>query len=401
MSFENPTRLRIGMHGDFAGKDFRLLGRVVMGVEINGETYYWNEFNLAANTGETATLVYEDTENGGEWRLFTMFEPDYPLTAAEAVLKQVGDELNLTGINVRVTLVQTSRVYRVEGTAPEGVRVGSEANYFNAEAGDVMQVVSWTGREVEYYNGITLSRGAVDAAFNLPRQAPAKIFSRPGGSSSWDDSGAQNYLGTGKFIFHACLILLVFYFIFGRNFSCSTSHASAPTKRIYAAPPPLMTGASGNWEGENFRITAHAVVEIAEVSTIYERHEYELTDSYGLVKLLVCGDKPGAQDWTLYAPLTPLEPPTPAQAAAQKVGDTVIVDGVGATVRDLFQSTVKSMDSVASSDWHQGEVKYGYAAGAGQNSLLVRWDNQSISFLRGEKVDAKAFTAAMTTTNSP
>ena len=38
MSFANPTRLRIGMHANFGGKDYRLVGRVVMGVTDDGET---------------------------------------------------------------------------------------------------------------------------------------------------------------------------------------------------------------------------------------------------------------------------------------------------------------------------------------------------------------------------
>ncbi len=144
MSFENPTRLRIGMHGNFSGKDYRLVGRVVLGETEAGETYYWNEFNLVAGDGSYADLVYEETERGGEWRLFTMFDPEYPLTAADAATKRIGDRLNLNGTDVRVTLVETSHVYRIEGQAPEGIEVGAEADYFNAEAGEIMQVVSWT-----------------------------------------------------------------------------------------------------------------------------------------------------------------------------------------------------------------------------------------------------------------
>ena len=182
MSFENPTRLRIGMHGNFAGKDYRLIGRVVMGVTDDGETYYWNEFNLAASDGTSADLVYEETERGGEWRLFTLFDPEYPMTAADAATKRVGDHLNLTGTDVRVTLLDTSRVYHIEGQAPEGVEVGDVANYFNAEAGGIMQVVSWTGEEVEFYNGVNLARGVVNSAFNLPPEpsgsAGTKYFPR-------------------------------------------------------------------------------------------------------------------------------------------------------------------------------------------------------------------------------
>lgn len=142
MSFDNPTRLRIGMHGNFAGKDYRVAGRVVMGETEGGETYYWNEFNLESTDGSYADLVFEETERGGEWRLFTLFEPEYPMTAADAATKRVGDHLNLTGENIRITLRSASRVYHIEGQAPEGVEVGDVANYFNAEAGNIMQVVS-------------------------------------------------------------------------------------------------------------------------------------------------------------------------------------------------------------------------------------------------------------------
>lgn len=396
MSYENPTRLRIGMHGVFAGKDFRIVGRVVMGVEVDGENYFWNEFNLTAATGENATLVFEGTEHGGEWRLFTEFEPDYPLTADDAAQKQVGDELNLTGADVRVTLVQTSHVFRIEGLAPDDLKVGSEANYFNAEARDVMQVVSWTGAEVEYYNGIKLSPNAVDAAFRLPRQQTVRFGKRLGGASALDGSGDGDSLGTGKFLFIFGIIIFIFFITFGWGCFHSTSYEAAPVKRISAALPPLTVGSTGIFDGKNFRITAHAIVEIATVGVIYERHEYELTDDLGLAVLLVCGENPGAKDWTLFTPLTPLVPPTAAQSAAQKIGDTVNVDGVTATIRELFQSTIRQMDNAAPTVWHLGDVRFGYAASGERQSLLVRWDNQNIRFFHGKNFPAKSFTNTFT-----
>ena len=93
MSYSNPTPIRIGMTGTIAGTQYRVVGRVVLGEEEDGETYYWNEFNLESDGGGAATLVYEQTEHGGEWRLFRMFEPDHPLTAADAATKRVGDPL--------------------------------------------------------------------------------------------------------------------------------------------------------------------------------------------------------------------------------------------------------------------------------------------------------------------
>ena len=85
MSFTNPTALRIGMTGDLSGRQFRVVGRVVMGLDDNGETCYWNEFNIVDDAGEHATLVFEDAGRGGEWKLFTMFEPEYPMTAEDTL----------------------------------------------------------------------------------------------------------------------------------------------------------------------------------------------------------------------------------------------------------------------------------------------------------------------------
>jgi hypothetical protein len=391
MSYENPTRLRIGMHGDFGGTDFRLIGRVVIGVMIDGEAYYWNEFNLQAKDNTVATLVFEGTEDGGEWRLFTDFTPEFPMDAADAATKRVGDELNLNGTNVRVTLVQSSRVYRIEGEPPEGVKVGSLANYFNAEAGDLVQVVSWTGDEVEYYNGFTLSRDAVEKAFDLPPAPPAKIFSR---LSDDNYSDSENYTSLSKFGLQIAALIVFLIIIFGSTFtSCSTTREASAVKKIFAAPLPLAIGVTGNWGGKKLNIIAHARVEIDEVGAIYERHEYILSDDDGNQSLLVCGEKPDAKDWIFFTPLAPLVPPTPAQAAAEKVGDLVNVDGVVATVDDLFQSTIESVDNVAITSWHGGDINFNYFASIGSDIVFARWNNTGIHFYRGETVSPKDFSA--------
>ena len=399
MNYENPTRLRIGMHGVFAGKDFRIVGRVVMGVEVDGENYLWNEFNLKAKTGETATLVFDESQGAASWRLFTEFEPEYPMTAADAVLKQVGDVLNLTGEDVSVTWVGSARIYRVEGIPQKGLKVGEVDNYFNAELHGKMLVVSWTGKEVECYQGITMSAPSVAQAFSLTGVGAASSrlpysFGGErrlgGGRLSWDSEANSDFWS--KVIFAVVVGFILFGFLWD-NFSWQSAYEAPPVKRFSAASAPLTVGASGTFDGKNFRLTAHAVVEIGGVSEIYERHEYELTDDLGLTALLVCEEKSGAKDWTFYTPLTPLIPPNAPQSAAQKVGDTVNVDGVIATVRTLFQSTIKQVDNAAPTGWHTGDVRFGYAASAERQSLLVRWDNQSISLMRGKNVLPKDFTA--------
>ena len=170
------------MTGNLSGKQYRVVGRVVLGEQEEGGTYYWNEFNLESDGGEVATLVYEETERGGEWRLFHLFEPACPMTAADAATKRAGDPLDLEGMHLFVRLVSKSRVYYIEGKAPEGVEVGDVAHYFNAVAGNNMIVVSWTGEEVEFYKGLDLSRLTVSSAFNVRIVDFSRLFPAPGGN---------------------------------------------------------------------------------------------------------------------------------------------------------------------------------------------------------------------------
>ena len=60
MSYPNPTPIRLRMTGTLAGTQYRVAGRVVLGEEEEGETYYWNEFNLESDGGDSATLTSEE-----------------------------------------------------------------------------------------------------------------------------------------------------------------------------------------------------------------------------------------------------------------------------------------------------------------------------------------------------
>jgi hypothetical protein len=387
--YANPTPLRIGATANFAGKNYRVAGRVVMGVVDDGETYYWNEFNLESDDGSCLDLVYEETERGGEWRLFTMFEPDAPMTAADAATKRVGDHLNLDGVDVHVTLVDTSRIYYIEGKAPEGEEVGDVAHYFNAVSGDIMDVVSWTGEDVEYYHGKNLSSRDIENAFNI--RLPVQPFQDI--DTSWNkySDGEQTNWSRHAGLF---IVIIIFLFVFAsRDMSCSSTVRN-PLKRIAATTPPLTVGVTGRWNDKNYRVTAHAVVEIAQVNLFYERNEYQLTDDEGTVALLVCGEGPDAKDWEWFTELDPWPRIAPNTAAAQKLGDLVHVDVITATVDQLFRSTINQIDGSGTNDWQNGHVLYGYQATFPNGLLLARWDPMIISIHKGTLVPAKEIKAA-------
>ena len=395
MSFENPTRLRIGMQADFAGKDYCVMGRVAMGESEDAETYYWQEFNLKAGDGSYADLVYEVAERGGQWKLFTLFEPEYPLTAADAATKRVGDPLNLTGEDVCVTFRGSSRVYRIEGVAPEGINVGDVADYFNAEAGDLMQVVSWTGNEIEYYNGVNLTREVVNSAFKLPPE-PTGFSEIARNFSSLSGSGSGNSNSSAKFVLNAVWVIAFLFFVFGRGLSCSTDYEASAVKHFAAGPAPLAVGATGKWNDKTCRVTAHATVEVAQVGLIFDRHEYELTDDAGAKLLVVCGDKPDAGDWTFYEQFSQVLPPilSANQIAAKNIGDRVDLDGFSGRVREIIRCTVRQVDGDPLRNLKSGTVLYGLVATNGFNTLLARWNTDGPFYGLGQNMAAKKLAAA-------
>jgi hypothetical protein len=390
MSFNNPTALRVGMTGTMAGKSFRVAGRVVVGMEEEGETYYWNEFNLVSMEGESATLVYEEGDAGGEWRLFTMFEPEYPMPADDAATKRVGDPLDFGEGQYRVTLVDESRVYHIEGEAPEGVEAGDVARYFNAEAGNKMIVVSWTGEEVEYFRGADLSRDTVMSAFGLRSDAAAGL----GGLLSSALSSTTTSAPPMPLMMKLVGVFIILAALFASYSSCRPKIRQVAVKKVSAPASPLAVGSTGRLNGRNYRIQWHTVVEIAQVGLIYDRHEYQLLDDEENKALLVYGSKPGAKDWLLFTLLQPITPLTPFQTAALRIGDMANLDGYVAPVSELFQTTIRQMESADPTGSNNGTVFFGFSAQSGSTLLLARWYDSGIAFYHGIALPSKDVAAA-------
>ena len=380
MSFSNPTQLQLGMTGILSGKSYRVIGRVVMGVVDDGEIYHWNEFNLQDQAGETVTLVYERTERGGEWRLFNMFEPTSPFSAGDAALKREGDCVDIGEGPTYVQLRDTSRVYYIEGIPPEQVKVGDTANYFNAQSGSRLTVVSWTGDEVEFYHGLTLQRGTVEKAFGIREPQFSNIVTSVSGPANLDAGKAVAALGV------FALVLMLF------GSKAMVFRTRAPAVKILPPPAsPLSSGAVGKLGGTNYQIIGHELVDMEEVGLRFTRHEFRLRDGDGNEALLECGITPGASDYYLFSPLHPLEPLTPEQAANVRLGQVVNIDGFVAPVRELFRSTTRSPEHP--SGW-QNAPRYCFLARTNSLLLLARWNQAGITFDLGRAVTTKTALAA-------
>jgi hypothetical protein len=379
MSFANPTQLRLGMTGTFFNRTYRVIGRAVLGVMEDGRNYYWNEFYLESGGGAAATLVFEETEGGCAWRLFTMFDPPVPLSAAEAAAKRVGDALELDGAYLHVSRVDRSRVFRVEGKGPEGIRPGQVANYFNAEAGPREIVVSWTGEEVEYYSGATTSAPMVASAFKLQGFRAWRFMASAG--RSW--LSAQIWLP-------GVLVLALIGILVGCFVNLSRSR-SVPAVRVTQAPAsPLRVGASGVLDETTYEITGHELLETAEMGRRWQRQQYDLSGPDHQEGWLVCDPGSNGPVWLFYTPLAVDYRLTPFQAGAMRAGQKVKVDGGDVPIRELFRLTVRSSEGESVSGGKAGDEFYGFAGLISSNNfLLVRWNQTNVIYKQGKPVPAK------------
>ena len=400
MSFENPTPLRVGMKGALHGWTVRVVGRVVVGMEVDGETYYWNEFNLVDDRGVNGTLVFEDTEEGPEWKLFTVFEPRHTLTAREAATKTAGDTVNFDGTPIEITLVDQSRVYHIEGAAPEGVEAGDVANYFNADTGDRMLVASWTGDEIEFYEGRDVRADEVAQAFGFPQgsASPSSSFrSEPTASFRASEPRTQSRL------IKVVGVVLVGATAFG-VYSCIKGSltpwktgAPAPLAKRAAPPLQLALGAHGTLSAENYTVTSRALMEIGQQGSRFERREYSLRPNAGGEALLIQGLSGAPKEWHLFTPITgpQLLSTVPSYAAARlKKGSPVPMnEGIGHIAELFFTKRLNVDDNAARDSWPA--TQYGFLARDGTEWIIARWTETAIQFHRGRTLTEADVLAAL------
>ncbi len=387
MSHANPTPIRVGMTGTFAGKPYTIIARVVMGMEEEGATYYWNEFYLSDGSDRIAMLVCEEVYGAQQWRLFSELAPTKPLTAREAGLKQVGDRVDFDGVSAEITVVDETRVHFIEGKAPDWVSVGDVAQYFNAEAGGKMWVVSWSGDVVEYFRGMNLHGELVARALNLPPAALTKTAT----STQWLTSGRLSQLGA-----FLALGFLALPFLPSMR-GCGSSRSigfSAPGQASVATPaPPVVerrpippqlfaVGTNVVMGGRKYQVISHRVTAFTRVNSQWHQHHYQVTDEQGQTNLLSVDPIAIAPILQLYKPFTPSRPPTPQVAGSMRGGDKVTLDGYTGTIAALEMSQEVARTGPPISGLATNGLTYHYIAGGSNGPLLASWNAERVVFYR-------------------
>jgi len=376
---KNPTALRVGMSGQLRGRRYTVRGWVVYSVEIDGEKYYWTEFNVADANGLGATLVFEETEDGPTWKWFTLLQPKRPLTIAEAEAKKVGDTVDYEGRQIPITLVDESSAEEIEGEPPGNVAWHEIARYFNAEAGqERLFVATWVNGKIEFYIGQTIGRRLVEDAFGLPRMksATAAYASDSGAGTDWGSIKAALWV--------VGVIGFLIFKIVDENYDPSPVFASPPTLR--AAPPLAMPlGIQGRLDGNLLTIAGHARTEVLARTHRFQMHEYVLRGASEADEALLLHGWGGEPSQCLR--LVRVEPPpafTGVVAAGMRRNAAVLIGDQRFTVNFIFLTRVQALEGLSPevSPWASREL-YGFVARAGDEWLVCRWSAQQLRWYRG------------------
>ncbi len=393
MSIANPTPLRVGAKGTLHGWSVTVAGRVVLGVEVGGERFFWNEYHLVDGAGNSGTLVYEETDDGPEWKLFQLLTPRQPMPVSEAEVKKVGDRVSFGGAAIPITLVDRSTVHHIEGTAPEGVEVGDLADFFNADAGDHMIVASWTGNEIEFYEGRDVPAEVVATAFGLPRGAPGFRTTKLHSGSS-QSPGKQT---TGIVLAVLAVVgLIAANSCFSRKPTMPAAGQATVRRPSQTAPTLRLTnGTSGVLGARTYTIGGHALVGVGRIAGKYDRHEYHLTGENQGSALLINGLNGGTRQWHLLQPVAPPANFTAYDAAAQRKGRQLNLGGVNVTITELFLSQPRAVDGTPAAGIWPVEKNYGFVATSPGEWWVARWTERGLSLHRGAPLDEASVFAAL------
>jgi len=366
----NPTKLTVGMTGVLDGRAATVVGWAVL---QSAERYRWHEYYVQLGGGGLIILVFER----GVWKRFDDVTAHGGFDAREAASYRCDSSVVFDSRAFRVAYVSTSRVLFAEGQAIEGVRVGSEARYFNAqrEEGDLL-VVSWTGDEIEFYAGKKLSNQVVPRAFQLPGPS---LLSKIGVSvREGMDPDSRN----AAVIFVGLLLLIGFVIWAGRRREPTVN----PPPIVPESVRQLVDHAQGVLGATSYTVLKHSIEEIDEVGFRFRRYEYELIDDRGNRALLVQSLNGGAQEWHLFRSLALPATLTPNVMGNIRGGNRVRLGTDDAIVRTLFLDRTPSGAGADPTNRSVGTVHYGFVARAADEWVLARWSESAVELDTGRAV---------------
>ena len=184
------------MKASYGGREYRLVARTVLSVEEEGETYYWQEFDLLAEDGSCLYLEHDE----GNWKLITPFEPRQPLRPDQVAALSPGGTAFFEGKPLTVTKRGTGTVREVTGKPVHGARPGEIRPYVEFGAGNDLFSVESGEDGVDHYQLRHIDYRNVLSAFGLHEEI-ARLDS------------LEHKRGSQKLFAGVCLVLALLAFV--------------------------------------------------------------------------------------------------------------------------------------------------------------------------------------------
>jgi hypothetical protein len=143
------------------------------------------------------------------------------------------------------------------------------------------------------------------------------------------------------------------------------------------------------------RVQARAVVEVGRLGRNFDHNEYLLSDPSGKLSLLVEAPLGDPSEWCLAERIS-AQPLDPLRLGALKAGQSIEREGRVYGIRELQVYRSRKTEGADTANTWSNEPRYGLLANAGEDLLLLRWDERNVWCYRGRRIDAKSVNARWT-----
>lgn len=241
--------LQIGWEGNFPGDaKFKIIGRMVRSVTIEGTTYYWHEYLLYNPMIGFRWLVHSDNH-------WNFVEPVNPADVVQTGLFGSGATISYNGRTFKIFQDAQATVRYVQGEFYWRVEQGEQVRAVDYVSAPLMLSQEVSSGEMNWSAGVYMTNAEIEKAFSV------KDLPKP-----WSVAPNQPFTGSFYYTWGALPVLLLFVIaIFMLPFAgiSSTIHSEQITlpPLVSAAQPQAAFSRQFELKGNrNVRITASAPV---------------------------------------------------------------------------------------------------------------------------------------------
>lgn len=159
-------------------------------------------------------------------------------------------------------------------------------------------------------------------------------------------------------------------------------------------PTPLNVGTTGSLVGKRFTVAGRVVMAAEFEGETCHWNEFHLVDDAGQSAILVHEEEGDGTPWKLFTYVDPVNPLNATDAAAQRVGHAVNLDGTEARVTLVGQSRVTFIEGRPPEGVEVGDVANYFNAMTGNRMLVVSWTGDEVEVFRGIDLPSHAVTQA-------